>query len=36
MSPLYESSAGHTLIVLGFVMMAIGSLFLRRIVQFRG
>ena len=36
MSPLYDSEAGHTLIVIGVVMMVIGSLLLRRIVNFRG
>ena len=36
MRPLYESSAGHTLIVIGLVMMAFGSLILKRIVSFKG
>jgi tight adherence protein B len=36
MSPLYNTSTGHTLIMIGLVMMGIGSLFLRKIVSFRG
>jgi tight adherence protein B len=36
MDPLYHSSTGHTLIAIGLVGMVVGSLFLRRIVQFRG
>jgi tight adherence protein B len=36
MDPLYNSSTGHTLIMIGLVMMAIGSLMLRKIVSFRG
>ena len=36
MSPLYSTSTGHMLILIGLVMMAIGSLFLRKIVSFRG
>jgi tight adherence protein B len=36
MSPLYATSTGHMLIMLGLVMMGIGSLFLRKIVSFRG
>ena len=36
MDPLYHSSTGHTMIMIGLVMMAFGSLLLRRIVSFRG
>ena len=36
MAPLYYSSAGHKLMFLGFSMMAIGSLLLKRIVSFKG
>jgi tight adherence protein B len=36
MRPLYHSSTGHKMIVTGFVMIAVGSLFLRKIVSFRG
>jgi tight adherence protein B len=36
MSPLYNTSTGHMLIMIGLVMMGIGSLFLRKIVSFRG
>ena len=36
MSPLYHTSAGNDLIIGGFVMMAIGSLMLKKIVSFRG
>jgi tight adherence protein B len=36
MRPLYTSPTGHVLIVLGFVMIAIGSLLLKRIVSLRG
>ena len=36
MDPLYHSSTGHTMIMIGLVMMAFGSLLLRKIVSFRG
>jgi tight adherence protein B len=36
MSPLYGTSAGHMLIVVGLVMMAVGSLILKKIVSFKG
>jgi tight adherence protein B len=36
MSPLYHTSTGHILIGLGLVMMTLGSLFLKKIVSFRG
>ena len=36
MEPLYNTSTGHTLIALGLAGMLIGSLFLKKIVSFRG
>lgn len=36
MSPLYTTSTGHQLIVVGLVMMAFGSLVLKKIVSFKG
>ena len=36
MEPLYHSSTGHTLIMIGLVMMAFGSLILKKLVSFRG
>jgi tight adherence protein B len=36
MHPLYHSHAGHILIIVGLMMMAIGSAILRKIVSFRG
>jgi tight adherence protein B len=36
MSPLYDTGTGHMLIASGLVMMAIGSLMLKKIVSFRG
>ncbi len=36
MSPLYTTSTGHQLIVGGLVMMAFGSLILKKIVSFKG
>jgi tight adherence protein B len=36
MNPLYFTSAGHMLIIMALVMMAIGSLVLKKIVSFRG
>ena len=36
MSPLYHTSTGHWLLVLGLVMIGMGSLMLRKIVNFRG
>lgn len=36
MHPLYHSHAGHILIMVGLVMMAIGSAILKKIVSFRG
>ncbi|HWL32425.1 MAG TPA: VWA domain-containing protein [Gaiellaceae bacterium] len=36
MAPLYHSSTGHKLMILGCVMIAIGSLMLRKIVSFKG
>lgn len=36
MDPLYHTSTGHTLMVAGVVMIALGSLLLRKIVSFKG
>jgi tight adherence protein B len=36
MDPLYNSSTGHTLIAVGLVMIAFGSLILKKIVSFKG
>lgn len=36
MDPLWHTSAGHTIIVTGIVMMTLGSLILRKMVSFRG
>jgi tight adherence protein B len=36
MSPLYDTSTGHKLIITGVVMMTIGSIILRKIVSFKG
>jgi tight adherence protein B len=36
MDPLYHSSAGHKLLLLGCSMIAVGSLMLRKIVSFKG
>ena len=36
MHPLYYSHTGHILILIGLVMMGIGSLILKKIVSFRG
>jgi tight adherence protein B len=36
MDPLYTTSTGHKLIIVGLVMMAVGSLMLRKIVSFKG
>ena len=36
MSPLWNTSAGHTIIIVGLLMMAFGSLVLRKIVSFKG
>jgi tight adherence protein B len=36
MEPLYNTSTGHMLIIVGLAMMAFGSLLLRKIVSFRG
>jgi tight adherence protein B len=36
MRPLYFTSTGHTLIILGIVMMAFGTFVMRRIVAFKG
>ena len=36
MDPLYHTSLGHQLIVVGLVMMTLGTFLLRKIVNFRG
>jgi tight adherence protein B len=36
MAPLYYTSTGHKLILVGLTMMAIGSLLLKKIVSFKG
>jgi tight adherence protein B len=36
MAPLYNTSTGHMLIIVGLVMMAFGSLILKKLVSFRG
>ncbi len=36
MRPLYHSSTGHKLMITGVVMIAVGSMFLKKIVSFRG
>ena len=36
MSPLYTTSAGRTMIVVGLLMMATGAAILKKIVSFRG
>ena len=36
MSPLYNTSTGHKLMIIGMVMIVIGSLMLRKIVSFKG
>jgi tight adherence protein B len=36
MSPLYHTHTGHLMIIGGLVMMAVGSVLLRRIVSFKG
>jgi tight adherence protein B len=36
MAPLYHTTRGHELIVIGVVSMTIGSVLLRKIVSFRG
>jgi tight adherence protein B len=36
MSPLWNTTSGHKLIIVALLMMAIGTLFLRKIVSFRG
>jgi tight adherence protein B len=36
MAPLYYSSTGHKLMFVGFSMMAVGSLLLKKVVSFKG
>jgi len=35
MDPLFNTSAGHKLVIFGLVMMVIGSLILKKIVSFK-
>jgi tight adherence protein B len=36
MDPLYSTSTGHKLMIVGLLMMAVGTLMLRKIVSFKG
>jgi len=36
MRPLYHTQAGHYMVALGCILMAIGSALLKKIVSFRG
>ena len=36
MAPLWHTSVGHDLVGLGFVMLAVGGVVLRKIVSFKG
>ena len=36
LDPLFHTSTGHMLIGMGLVMMAIGSLIIKKIVSFKG
>jgi tight adherence protein B len=36
MSPLWHSGTGHTMVIGALVMLGIGSLFLKKIVSFKG
>jgi Flp pilus assembly protein TadB len=36
MAPLYHTSTGHKLLIMGVVMISIGSFMLRKIVSFKG
>jgi Flp pilus assembly protein TadB len=36
MSPLYHSATGHMLLLVGSVMMALGSAILNKMVSFKG
>jgi Flp pilus assembly protein TadB len=36
MAPIYTTSTGHMLLFIGALMMAFGSLILRKIVSFKG
>lgn len=36
MAPLYQTSAGHKMIVVSLLMMVLGSMFLKKIVSFKG
>jgi tight adherence protein B len=36
MDPLYHTSTGHKMMITGLVMIAVGSLMLKKLVSFRG
>ena len=36
MAPLFQTPAGHKMMIVGVLMMVIGSLFLKKIVSFKG
>jgi tight adherence protein B len=36
MQPLWGTSSGHMMLMIGAVMMVIGALFLKKIVSFKG
>jgi len=36
MSPLYTTSTGHMLIIVGLTSMGVGALILKKIVSFKG
>jgi Flp pilus assembly protein TadB len=36
MSPLWHTTVGHEMVGLGLAMLAVGGVFLRKIVSFRG
>jgi Flp pilus assembly protein TadB len=35
MTPLFETSAGHILIIIGLVLIGLGTVILRKMVNFR-
>ncbi len=36
LNPLFQTTVGVTLVVISLIMLAVGTLFLRRIVSFKG
>jgi Flp pilus assembly protein TadB len=36
MAPLYHTKTGHELIIIGLVMISVGTVLLRKIVAFKG